>query len=67
MSTLPFPAPECPGPHKPGQRLLRWQHTKPCREAAGRRVKRNGDPIPVDDGTLAGMSVVERGRAVGGL
>ncbi len=59
-----YPDPNCNGPHKPRQRLVRWMHTKECLRAYPTRNKsseNNIDSLP-DDATI-----VERGRAVGAL
>jgi hypothetical protein len=64
MSTKSYPDPNCLGPHKPRQRLVRWMHTKECIEAFVARNK------PAEDVTLnlpEDATIVERGRAVGAL
>jgi hypothetical protein len=64
VSIKPWPDPKCQGPHKIGQRMTRWQHTKDCKDAFAERRKRGDEPtdsIPED------ATIVERGRIVGAL
>ena len=64
MSTKPYPDPNCDGPHKPRQRLVRWMHTADCLEAHAHKFKIE----PEDSGTPPNeATIVERARAVGAL
>lgn len=63
MSIKTPPDPACRGPHKIGQRLLRWQHTDVCKEVNAKRFLKSAEkPTLPEDATI-----VERGRAVGAL
>ncbi len=57
--------PACNGPHKGGQRLLRWQHTETCKKINAwlfRKGPASDSPELPEDATI-----VERGRAVGAI
>ncbi len=57
-----WPDSRCSGPHKEGQRMIRWQHTQDCRDAYAERNKIASDPAIPEDATI-----VERGRLTGAL
>jgi len=64
MSTKTWPDPKCAGPHNGGTRILKWQHTKECKDAMPSRFRKKGE-FDVPD--LKDATIVERGRAVGAL
>lgn len=55
----------CPGPHKAGQRLLRWQHSEICKNINARLFRKRARPEPASIPDNA--TIVERGRAVGAI
>lgn len=59
-----WPDPECHGPHKPRQRLVRWMHTDKCLAVYPVRNKSKEDEI---DSLPEDATIVERGRAVGAI
>lgn len=64
MNANRWPDPECHGPHKARQRLVRWMHTKECLEAFPTRNKlttAKESELPED------ATIVERGRFAGAL
>lgn len=63
MRTKTWPDPDCRGPHKRGQRLIRWQHTQACKDAAAGRFNKD-DP---ENSLPESETIVDRGRAVGAL
>ncbi len=65
MSTKIWPDPRCSGPHKVGQRLLRWQHTAECKAALPFRIRTNGEEIGKSEEDEANL--VARARSVGAI
>lgn len=64
MSIKKWPDPNCAGPHKAGERVLKWQHTKECKDSMPSRFRKKGE---IDLPDLEDASIVERARAVGAL
>jgi hypothetical protein len=69
VNTMIWPDPNCRGPHKEGQRLLRWQHTVDCKLAAVNSRMFSGDvgEILRDGMTPEDATLVERARSAGAI